>query len=138
MTLEPIFVTALGFGALLMGLVLMTVTMRTWLTVSGQRAANSFAPDGADVGALCARVCRAHANCVENIGAFALVLLVAIGTGETALLNPLAYAFLAARLFQAGAHVASTSPVAVSIRAVFFLVQVVIMGWWIVALLGGG
>ncbi|MEO0368279.1 MAG: hypothetical protein AAF197_05770 [Pseudomonadota bacterium] len=40
--------------------------LRTWVTVIGKKAANSFSTSGDDVSPFSGRLCRAHANCYES------------------------------------------------------------------------
>jgi uncharacterized MAPEG superfamily protein len=125
-----------GYAAWTIVLLLGIAAMRVSLTLAGRRAANSFAPDGADVSPLSHRVCRAHANCYENLPVFASLILVALVTGHAAITDGLALWVLAARVGQSTVHVVSTSSPAVLTRFTFFVVQVAVQIWWVVALLG--
>ena len=109
--------------------------VRTSLVMGGKRAANSFAPSGEDMDAFGKRLTRAHANCYENLPAAGAVLLYAIATNQTGLTDGLAYIFLAARIAQSIAHLISTSRLFVTIRFVFFIVQVAILFFWLLKLL---
>ena len=124
----------LGYAAWSLTLLGGIAILRGWLTASGARAANSFAPDGRDVSPFSGRLCRAHANCYERLPIVASVLLLAIVTNHEAITDPLALWHLAARLGQSAVHLVSTSPRAVRIRFLFFLAQFVIEAAWIVAL----
>ena len=64
-----------------------------------------------------------------------VLLLVAIVTERTAITDPLAYVFLACRVFQSLVHLASTSPTAVTIRFTAFTVQMGIGLYWAFKLL---
>jgi len=116
-------------------LVVWLVGWRTWLTLSGKRAANSFGVDGADVSPLAARLCRAHANCYEHVPFALAVMLLAVATDQTAVTDPLAPVLLGARVAQSSIHIASTSWRAVSVRAVFLMVQIGVVAAWVVGLL---
>lgn len=127
-----VLISFVGWTLLL--LVLMEVT-RTQLVLRGKVAANGFTPDNAGLSPFMQRLARAHANCVENLPVFGGLLLVAIVTGQTAVTDPLAYVFLACRVFQSLVHLASTSPMAVKVRFTAFAVQMGIGLYWAFALL---
>ncbi len=117
--------------------ILLLVTLgvlRTSLVVGGKRAANSFAPSGDDMDAFGKRLTRAHANCYENLPMAGAVLLYAIATNQTGLTDGLAYVFLGARISQSIAHLISTERLWVTIRFVFFIVQVGILVFWLLKL----
>ena len=117
--------------------ILLLVTLgvlRTSLVVGGKRAANSFAPSGDDMDAFGRRLTRAHANCYENLPMAGAVLLYAIATNQTGLTDGLAYVFLGARISQSIAHLISTERLWVTIRFVFFIVQVGILVFWLLKL----
>jgi uncharacterized MAPEG superfamily protein len=126
----------LGYSAWMLVLLLILGGLRTYLTLSGQKAANSFRPDGSDVSPFSGRLCRAHANCYEGFPIFGGLLLLALASGRSAATDPLALWFLAARIGQSTTHLISTSVQAVQVRFAFFLAQVVIAIWWVIALLG--
>ena len=64
-------ITALLVYILWMLLLLgMLAGLRTTLSLSGQKKANSFNPDGSDVSEFSNRLCRAHANCYESFPIF--------------------------------------------------------------------
>jgi uncharacterized MAPEG superfamily protein len=128
-----ITLTAFITWALLL-LVLMEV-IRSQLVLRGKVVANGFTPDNAGLSPFMQRLARAHANCVESLPVFGGLLLVAIVTGHTAITDPLAYVFLAARVFQSLVHLASTSPAAVTIRFSAFAVQMAIGLYWAFKLL---
>ena len=124
----------LGFAVWTLLLLTVIVSWRSMLTLGG-RAANSFTPTGDDVSPLAHRLCRAHANCYENLPVFASLVLVAHLTGNGAITDPLALWVLAARIGQSTVHVVSTSHPAVVVRFGFFAVQVAVEAWWVVGLL---
>lgn len=126
----------LGYAAWTLALLGGIAVLRSTLTVSGQRAANSFAVSGEDVSPFSARLCRAHANCYENLPAFASIVLLAIVSGNAHITNPLALWVLAARVGQSTVHLVSTSNRAVQLRFAFLFAQFLIQLWWIVRLFG--
>lgn len=82
------------------------------------------------------RLHRAHLNCVENLPAFATVVLVGTVVGIRSLvLDRLALVFLAARVCQSLTHVASASNRAVTIRLALFVTQWVCLMAYVVAIL---
>jgi len=126
----------LGYAAWMLTLLLILAGLRSFLTLSGARAANRFRPDGSDVSPFSERLCRAHANCYESFPIFGGLLLLALATGRSAVTDPLALWWLMARVAQSTTHLISTSVMAVQVRFFFFLVQFAIAAWWVVALLG--
>ncbi|MFT7623324.1 MAG: putative MAPEG superfamily protein [Myxococcota bacterium] len=112
-----------------LALVSIVVGWRSAQVLFRRQAANSF-PAGAEHGAPWYWRCnRAHANCVENIGIFAaLVLLGELAGGQTVLWHQLAWAVVFLRIGQTLVHVVSGGQVAVTARVVFFTGQV---GSWV-------
>ena len=119
------------YAAWTMLLVLAIGTLRSTYTLSGKRAANRFSPFGEDVSAFSGRLCRAHANCYENLPVLTAVLVVAGATDNLAVTDPLALPLVAARLGQSMVHIASTSVPAVLLRFGLYGVQLIILGYWI-------
>lgn len=124
----------IGYAAWTLLLGVSIVFFRTGLVLSGKRAANDFLPSGDDVSAFSNRLCRAQANCYENLPVFAALVLLALATGNGAITDPLARWVLVARFAQSTVHLISTSEAAVSLRAVLLLVQLGIEAYWIVQL----
>ena len=116
-------------------LVSLIAIVRSVATLGG-KAANSFAPDGHDVSAFSARLCRAHANCYESFPFVGGLLLFALATGQTAVTDPLAYLLIAARVAQSLIHLASTAVPAVLLRFAAMLAQIVIALWWLAQFFG--
>ena len=126
----------LGFAAWTMMLLAGIALLRGTLTLRGVRYANSFAVSGEDVSPFSGRLCRAHANCHENLPVFASILAVAMFSGHAAVTDPLALWALAARVMQSAVHLISTRNRAVLLRFSCLMVQWVIQAYWLVALLG--
>ena len=133
--MSPSALSLVGFAAWTLVLLIAMAVLRSSLTLSGRRAANSFAPDGADVSPFANRLCRAHANCYESLPTFASLILVAAVSGHGDVTDTLAPWALAARIGQSTAHLVSTSSLGVQVRFAFFLPQVVIQVIWAIALL---
>ena len=125
----------LGYAAWSLGLLGILAVLRTGLTLSGQRAANSFSVTGDDVSPFSARLCRAHANCYESLPAFAAIVLVAMLSGNAHVTDPLALWALLARAGQSTTHLISTSVLGVQVRFAFFLIQFLIQVYWVIRLL---
>lgn len=133
--LNPSVIALLGLVAWTLLLVFLLLNQRGLLVFSGRMRVNAFAPDGSNTPSeFGQRLVRAHANCVENLPLLAAVLLYAIASGQTALTDPLACVLLAARLFQSCMHLISTSALFVWLRFAGFLVQLLILAWWLLKL----
>ena len=116
-------ITLIGFLAWALLLLVLMEIIRSQLVLRGKVPANGFTPDNAGLSPFMQRLARAHANCVESLPVFGGLLLVAIATDQTRITDPLAYVFLASRVFQSLVHLASTSPLAVTVRFTAFAVQ---------------
>jgi len=132
--LSPSALALVGYVAWTLLLAIGIVTFRTGFVLSKKRAANAFAPSGEDVSPFSARLCRAHANCYENLPIFAALILLALVTDNAAITDSLACWVLAARVAQSVVHLISTSEMAVTLRATFFSVQLGVEAYWIVRL----
>ncbi|MBP6357590.1 MAG: MAPEG family protein [Burkholderiaceae bacterium] len=77
----------------------------------------------------------AHANCLENLPVFAVIVLVAAALGRLADIQALAPWVLYARMGQSLAHLSGTGPVNVFVRASCWSVQLALFGWMLVKLL---
>jgi uncharacterized MAPEG superfamily protein len=119
-----------GFVAWALALLIVMETIRTYLVLTGQVAANGFAPDNAGLSPFMQRLARAHANCVEGLPIFGGLLAVAIMTSRTDVTDGLAFWFLGARIVQSLIHLASTSSTAVTLRFSAFAAQMAIAADW--------
>jgi len=126
--MSPSATALAGFAAWTLFLVLLIGLYRASLVISGKRASNQFDPGGADVGEFSRRLCRAHANCYENLPIFGGLIAVALATGQSQATDGLAMWFLGARIGQSVVHLLSTSIMAVNARFALYLVQ-----WFIMA-----
>jgi len=132
--MTPSAVALLGFALWTILLVVMLAAFRVSMVSAGKKSAASFSPLGDDVEGFGRRLTRAHANCYENLPLAGAVLLYAIATDQTAITDGLAMVFLGARLLQSVTHLASTSRPAVTIRFAFYVVQILILAFWILKL----
>ena len=76
------------------------------------------------------RIVRGHANCVENLPVFAVLVLAASAVGAaSATLDALSVTVVVARVGQTSVHVASGSNRAIGVRFGFFAIQLVCFLW---------
>jgi uncharacterized MAPEG superfamily protein len=128
-------VALIGFITWALLLLVLMEVIRSQLVLRGKVPANGFAPDNTGLSPFMQRLARAHANCVEGLPIFGGLLLVAIATGRSSITDPLAYVFLACRVFQSLVHLASLSPTAVTVRFTAFAAQMAIGVYWAFCLL---
>lgn len=127
----------LGLVAWTLVLLILMEGLRVRLVMTGAAAATTFKPDNSNLSPFMQRLARAHANCVESLPVLATLLIAALIGGRSGVTDPLAPWLLAARMAQSCAHLASSSALATNTRFAFFVVQVAIAVWWIIALLRG-
>lgn len=120
----------LGFVAWALLLVILMEFIRFKFILTGAVPANQFRPDNSNLPPFMQRLARAHANCIEGLPIFGGLLIVAALTGRTSITDPLAYAFLAARILQSLIHISSVSVLASWLRFFAFAVQVGIAVYW--------
>ena len=128
--------TLLGFAAWTLLLVL-AVFLYRGLRFLGGTPINHW-PRGnkpADDAPFVKRLEDAHANCLENLPVFAVIVLVAAALGRLADIQALAPWVLYARIGQSLAHLSGTGPVNVFVRASFWSAQLALFGWMLVKLL---
>lgn len=128
-------IALLGFTSWTLLLAFSIAMLRGFWSMKGVHALNAFSPDGADVSPFSNRLCRAHANCLENLPLFAVIALYALISDQTSVTDPLAPLLLAARIGQSTVHIISTSIAAVMLRASFFSIQLGLMGWFLIHLI---
>lgn len=124
----------IGYAAWTLALVFLVVNYRGLLVFTGQKRADEFPRRGYEAPAFIQRVQDAHANCVENIGPAAAILLAAIASGQTAITDPLACYLLYARIGQSVVHMIAVNHWMVMLRVTFLAAQFGILGWWILKL----
>lgn len=124
-------IAMLGLIAWTMVLLILMEGVRSWLVLSRQVPPNGFDPQNSTLSPFMQRLARAHANCLEGLPVFGGLMLVAVAAGRSDVTDPLALPLLGARVIQSSVHVASLSPVAVTVRFCFFAVQVAIAGVWV-------
>ena len=133
--MTPTLTAFAGFAAWSLFLLVLMETIRVKLVLTRAVPANGFVPDNANLSPFMQRLARAHANCVEGLPIFGGLMLVAVLSNRSAVTDPLAYVFLAARLLQSLIHLISVSSTAVTLRFSAFAVQMGIAVYWAVRLL---
>ena len=81
------------------------------------------------------RVSDAHANCLENLPIFAVIVLAGAAMGRLDDLQALAPWVLVARIGQSLAHLSGTGPAQVFVRATFWAAQLALFVWMFARLL---
>ena len=132
--MSPSALALLAYAAWVLLLAIAILTFRTGYVLTKKRAANAFTPFGSDVSAFSGRLCRAHANCYENLPIFAAIILVALVTDNAGVTDSLARWVVLARVAQSTVHLISTSQMAVTLRATIFSVQLGIEAYWVIQL----
>ena len=124
----------LGFATWTVLLLLATVGVYRWSRIlTGRVSIRTFRADQIEGADWYLRAMRAHANCIENLPVFAVIVFALyVGNVASALVNSLATTILVARIIQSLVHVCfvQTNTMA-SIRFGFFLVQIVSFLWLI-------
>ncbi len=118
-------------------LLIILVFLYRGVRVLGGTAINSW-PRGKDAGdlPLIKRVADAHANSLENLPIFAVLVLAAAALGKGTAVDPYGVYVLYARLGQSIVHLIGTSVPLVMIRATFWAIQLVLFVLMFVKLLG--
>jgi uncharacterized MAPEG superfamily protein len=135
--MNPTLTALAGFVAWSLLLLVVMEAVRARLVLSGAVAANAFTPDNSNLSPFMQRLARAHANCVEGFPVFGGLMVVAVLAGKSSVTDPLAYAFLCARIVQSIIHLSSLSAPAVTLRFSAFAVQMGIGAYWAFRLLVG-
>jgi uncharacterized MAPEG superfamily protein len=135
--MNPTLTALVGFIAWSLFLLVLMEAIRAKLVLTNAIAANGFTPDNSNLSPFMQRLARAHANCVESLPVFGGLMLVAVLAGKSSITDPLAYAFLGARILQSVIHLSSLSALAVTLRFSAFAVQMGMGVYWTVRLLLG-
>ena len=125
----------IGLAAWTLSLLILMEALRSRLILMKAVVANALKPDNSNLSPFMQRLARAHANCVESVPIFAILLIVALLTNRAGITSPLAPWLFAARVVQSCAHLASLSLLAVWVRFIAFAVQIAIAVYWSWALL---
>lgn len=129
--------TLLGFAAWTLALIAIVFLYRGVRFLTGTPI--NHWPRGAkpvDDAALIRRMEDAHANCLENLPVFAVIVLSAAALGRLDAIAPLAPWVLYARMAQTAAHLSGVGWPHVFVRASFWSAQVALFVWMLAKLLG--
>ena len=77
----------------------------------------------------------AHANCLENLPVFAVIVLAAAALGRTDSINAIAPCVLYARILQSATHLSGVGKTQVLIRATFWAAQLILLVWMLIKVL---
>ena len=130
--MNPTLTALTGFVAWSLFLLVLMEAIRSKLVITKAVAANGFNPDNSNLSPFMQRLARAHANCIEGLPIFGGLMLIAVVAGRSAVTDPLAYVFLAARILQSVIHLTSLSPLAVTLRFTAFAAQMGVGVYWAV------
>ena len=133
--MSPTLAALTGFASWALCLLVLMEVIRAKLVVTKAVPADKFTPDNSTLSPFMQRLARAHANCVEGLPIFGSLMVIAVIAGKTAITDPLAYWFLAARILQSLIHLSSVSALAVTLRFAAFAVQMGIGVYWAARLL---
>ena len=124
----------LGFAAWTLLLLLLTIGVYRWFRVlTGRAGISEFRADQVEGQDWYKRAMRAHANCIENLPVFVVIVSALYAANvHGPLVNMLAVTVLAARIVQSLVHVSfeQTNSV-VSVRFSFFFLQFICFCWLI-------
>ena len=125
----------IGFAALTLLLVIVVFLYRGMRFLSGTPINHwpRSAPP-ADDAPLIRRIEDAHANCLENLPIFAVIVLVSTSIGKLEAINALAPFVLYARIGQTAAHLSGVGQINVLVRATFWAAQLALFVWMIAKL----
>jgi uncharacterized membrane protein YecN with MAPEG domain len=124
----------LGFATWTVFLLLATVGIYRWSRIlTGREQIRAFRADQVEGEDWYRRSMRAHANCVENLPVFAVIVLALYVSGiDSQLVRALTIVVLVARVLQSLVHVSFVqSNRVVAVRFTFFLVQIIAFLWLI-------
>lgn len=119
-------------------LLLVSVAYRAAMVFSFTKKADAWTRGrDAEDPAVFKRVGDAYMNCLEMLPMFAAVILAAAVLDKSDVTNGLALLFIAARVGQSVAHVISVHHLMIFFaRFPLFMVQVVLLVWWLLKLAG--
>ena len=104
--------------------------------VTSGKELNTFRHDGSDLSTFGLRATRALGNNLENLALAVGIMLVAVVTEKTAVTAGLAAIYLYCRVGQTIVHLISTSVPMVLLRATLFSVQLILLVYWGLKLIG--
>ncbi len=124
------------FASWTLFLLMAVVTARIMAVMTGKKKANEFPGGKQHGGDRYWRLNRAHANCLEFLPIFGVVVLAALMTDAYyGLFGTLALVIIPARIVQSCIQIMSGSSLAVNLRATAFFVQIIAVIWMIYLIL---
>ncbi|MCB1325387.1 MAG: MAPEG family protein [Spirochaetales bacterium] len=130
----PLSLLLFLFWTLLLALI--TVSYRGLLVFSGQKRIHEFPADQPHGKDWYRRLMRAHLNCLENLPVFATLILLGLFMNRTQHFEQFVLLIPAFRVVQSTTHVISGGPIAVTIRFSFYFLQIAMLVWIGLGLLG--
>ncbi|MFP6781345.1 MAG: MAPEG family protein [Gammaproteobacteria bacterium] len=136
MTPSAIAICGLVMWSVFLTFTLISIRMNSIL--GDGKAFNQFHSDARDMAEAGAgvRITRAHANSLDNLALPIALILLAMATGNGAITDGLAMAYLGCRILQSVIHMISISNTMIMVRGTFFTAQLVILIIWAVNLSG--
>lgn len=125
----------IGFVLWTIALVGSVVLHRVYLTLTGRKRADQLSQALYKGPIWYERATDAHKNCLENLPLFGAVVFSAVVTGNEAIIDPLAFYFLGARLVQSSIHLIAVNHWAVMARFTAYQVQLGLLIYWSIQLL---
>jgi uncharacterized MAPEG superfamily protein len=119
----------IGFVLWTLALVLIVILHRVALTLTGQKQAHQLSQALYKGPIWYERATEAHKNCLENLPLFGAVVFAAVVTGNEAIVDPLAFYYLGARIAQSMIHLLAVNHWAVMARFTAYLVQIGIVAY---------
>lgn len=117
-----------GFAMWTLTVLLGSVGVYRWSRIlTGKVAIKEFRADKVEGEDWYLRAMRAHANCIENLPVFAVIVFVSFVSGaSSANLDIMAVGVLVARILQSTIHIAVTpTNTVVLVRFIFYFIQVI-------------
>lgn len=134
---QPITVLLLFVGLTALLPLIYAGMYRVPLVFSGKTGANSWTRGNEKWrnAAVIQRMQDAHMNCMENLPLYIGVVAAAYATNQLEVIGWLAWVYLGLRIAQVAVHLVGTSKTLVFLRATCFLLQLLLIFYWIIALL---
>lgn len=120
----------LAFAGWTLVILMAGIGVSRWSQIlTGRKQLTDFPGDQPHGSAAYRRIIRAHANCVENLPVYAVIVIaLELGAVQYPLLDRLAIVFMAGRVLQSLVHMLFTEAnFTVFLRFLFFVIQIVCM-----------
>lgn len=129
--MSPTVIMLMGFIVWTIILLFGVAATRFYSVGSGRFHLRQITPSGEYLTPFAHRIHRAQLNCVENLPILVGVCLIAFMVNQLKVIDSLAYLFLACRISQSLVHLYSIRLYAQLIRFSFFLVQILLLLYWL-------